>query len=71
MSAYLQFQFDNQSALCYVALHIWKEYPTLTMLMEMVMTSSFTFPPSAVYGLEDLTRQILSEERQVRLLHIP
>ena len=47
------------------AKHIWKQYPTLEMMMEMVMTNIYTFPP--ITSGDELER-INAQERQVGIL---
>ncbi|KAF6032449.1 INTS1 [Bugula neritina] len=42
--------------------YVWKEYPTLEMLMEMVMTNRYLFPP--VSSGTDM-EQLVAQERQI------
>ncbi|XP_073504214.1 integrator complex subunit 1 isoform X1 [Phyllobates terribilis] len=47
-----------------IGLAAWDEYPTLKMLMEMVMTNNYSFPPCTVTDEETRT-EIINRELQI------
>ncbi|XP_053550643.1 integrator complex subunit 1 [Bombina bombina] len=47
-----------------IGLAAWEEYPTLKMLMEMVMTNNYSFPPCTVTDEETRT-EIINRELQI------
>ncbi|XP_073492849.1 integrator complex subunit 1 isoform X2 [Aquarana catesbeiana] len=47
-----------------IGLAAWEEYPTLKMLMEMVMTNNFSYPPCTVTDEETRT-EIINRELQI------
>ncbi|XP_056870857.1 integrator complex subunit 1 isoform X1 [Takifugu flavidus] len=47
-----------------IGLTAWEDYPTLKMLMEMVMTNNYTYPPCTVAD-EDTKTEMINRELQI------